>query len=108
MFNQGQRIRTTKEILTIFRNGEVVRVGAISWYFLTGAETKVTVIVDKKLSKLAVVRNLVKRRIRAALREVGLPQGETIVRGFSGAEKLSYLEIVQALQKCRSNPKLQK
>jgi ribonuclease P protein component len=60
----------------------------------------VTVIVDKKVSKLAVERNLVKRRLRAILAANSLPNGSTIVRGFSGVETMSYEQLSSSLQQC--------
>jgi ribonuclease P protein component len=61
---------------------------------------KIAVVVDTKISKKAVERNLVKRRIRAALREIGAPAGELIVRALKGAETLSYPELRDQLTQC--------
>jgi len=56
---------------------------------------KVTVIVSTKVSKKATERNLLKRRIRAILKENGLPEGELVIRANPGSETLSYEELAQ-------------
>ena len=106
MFPIGQRLRRSNDILTVFRRGEVARVGGLTVYKLPRADQRVTVIVDKKVSKKAVTRNLLKRRLRAALRAQGLPKGWTIVRGYPGSEKTSYSELTQQLQRCLNHPRL--
>ncbi len=60
----------------------------------------VTVIVDTKVARNAVTRNLCKRRIRASLRERGLPQGMLIVRLLKGAAELSSTELIGQLDQC--------
>lgn len=102
MFPRDQRLRTTTEILNVFRKGERCRQGAISVFLVRRPETKVTVIADKKVAKEAVVRNLVKRRLRAFLRQAELPKGHLCVRAYSGAEKYSSKELQQLLGQCLS------
>jgi ribonuclease P protein component len=69
-----------------------------------GGHTAATVIVDKKVSKLAIVRNLIKRRIRAILRQQGLPEGHLVVRAYQGAASLSHEQISKHLQVCLRAP----
>lgn len=83
----------------MFRRGEVLRVGPIRIHHLKAQENLVTVIVDKKVSKLAVERNRVKRRVRAILMKHTLPGGKLIVRGFSGVEKLTFVEMRELLER---------
>lgn len=102
MFPRERRIRTTKEIVTVLRKGNRRSEGQVTCSFIRkpGTLGKVTVIVDTKVSKLAVVRNRLKRHVRAALREIGLPEGELIVRLFRGADALTYQEIKDKIIRC--------
>jgi len=64
-----QSLRKKKEIEELFKTGRGKKSGFLLLKFMPRAdgETKVAVIVSKKISKLAVVRNRNKRKIRAAL-----------------------------------------
>ncbi len=97
MFPKRQRLHTTNDILTVFRRGEVIRNGPIRIHSIATGELKITVIVDKKVSKLATERNRVKRQIRAILNTITLPQSFVVVRGYSGVETLSYTELKNSL-----------
>ncbi|CAN5193745.1 hypothetical protein BH11PAT4_BH11PAT4_5870 [soil metagenome] len=100
MFPKRQRLHTTNDILTVFRRGEVIRNGPLRIHNTPSGDARVTVIVDKKVSKLAVERNLVKRRLRAILATHPLPSGSTIVRGFSGIETMTYEQLSESLLFC--------
>jgi ribonuclease P protein component len=70
-------------------------------YQRSTATPRVAVIVDKKVSKLAVERNQVRRRLRAALREASLPQqGDLVLRAQRGSVGVSYQDLVTSLQSC--------
>lgn len=81
----------------MFRRGEVIRNGPLRVHSISTGELKITVIVDKKVSKLATERNRVKRQIRAILKTITLPQSSVVVRGFSGVETLRYAQLQQSL-----------
>jgi ribonuclease P protein component len=64
--------------------------------------TRFGIVIGKKISKKAVVRNLVKRRIKAALRQLSaqISPGRMVVIGCrSGITQCEYSEILQELKK---------
>jgi ribonuclease P protein component len=63
--------------------------------------TRFGIVISKKISKKAVVRNLVKRRIKAALRELSariLPGQLVIISCRSGITQCDYAEILRELK----------
>jgi len=104
VFPRANRLHTNKDILTVFRKGERIRRGFFTLYFLPQAELRATVIVDTKLSKRAVVRNQVKRHIRAILQEAMLPKGYFVARAYPGLEKLSFSELQTLITQCLNHP----
>ena len=104
MFPRAFRLRSNKEILTTYRKGEKIRRGNLTVFFLPQKDVKVTVIVDTKLSKRAVVRNLLKRQLRAILEQAGLPHGHLVVRAYPGLEKVQFPELKSTLLQCLSHP----
>lgn len=100
MFSRANRLRRSHEILTVFRRGNRRTSGPLSCHLLPDKESQVAVIIDKKVSKLATQRNEAKRRIRAALREIGLPTGKLVVRAYPGVLELSYDQIRSHLKSC--------
>ncbi len=64
--------------------------------------TRFGIVIGKKISKKAVVRNLVKRRIKAALRQFKdqiLPGKMVVIGCRSGITQCEYLEILRELKK---------
>ncbi len=60
------------------------------------------IVIGKKISKKAVVRNLVKRRIKAALRQLTnqiLPGRMVVIGCRSGITQCEYPEILRELKK---------
>jgi ribonuclease P protein component len=100
VFPRANRLRRSHEILTVFRRGNRTSQGPLTCYLTPGSGSQVAVIVDKKVSKLAVERNKVKRLVRAALREIGLPEGKIVVRAYAGSTDLSYDQIRANLSSC--------
>ena len=102
MFPREQRIRKTKDILKVLRQGTRRNTPVVACSFLSkpGNLSRITVIVDTKVSKLATVRNLLKRRTRAILGSTQLQQGDTIVRLRPQAKDLSFSELNQQIKKC--------
>lgn len=105
MFPFSQRIHKTQDILNCLKNGKKIYHQAFNCYYLKGEkeEIRVVVIVDKKYSKKAVERNLIKRRLRAILQQQILPPGDLMVKvkkeainfGFKDLES----QIIQCLKK---------
>ena len=100
MFPRSLRLHRSKDILAVFLHGDKLRSGPITFFFLKNPQSKLqcTVIVDKKISKKAVVRNLLKRHLRAILRHGPLPHGSLLVRCYPGAETLSFEELQTLVQ----------
>lgn len=64
--------------------------------------TRFGIVIGKKISKKAVVRNLAKRRIRAALRQLAaqiLPGKLVVISCRSGITQCDYAEILRELEK---------
>lgn len=72
-----QSLRKKKEIEELFKTGRGKKSGFLLLKFMPSAdgETKVAVIVSKKISKLAVARNRNKRKVRAALQIIDFKPG---------------------------------
>jgi len=102
VFPRAQRLQTTQDILTVLRKGTRRSTGVVacSFYAKPGSLSKITVIVDSKVAKNATMRNLLKRRVRAFLRSITLPEGDLVIRLHKGAPELSYSELISQIQKC--------
>lgn len=71
MFQKSNRLRNNKEIQKTLRKGAGFRTPFFNVKFLKSDEKfKITVIVSKKISKLAVKRNRLKRIFRASIKNV--------------------------------------
>lgn len=67
---------------------------------ITSSDTlKVIISVSKKVSKKAVIRNKIKRRVRAALRNLDLKPRTYLIIAKSGAEDLKGEELKNELFK---------
>ena len=71
-----------------------------SYFAKPGTLSRVTVIVSKKVSKLAHERNRLKRQMRAAARLSRLPVGDMVIQMTLTAKTRGYVEITQQLQQC--------
>ena len=102
MFAQERRIRTTRDIISVLRRGNRRSLGVVACSFLRKPATlsRVAVIVDNKVSKKAVVRNLLKRRVRAVLEQHSLPSGDIIIRLYKGADALSFEQLQEQVLQC--------
>ena len=63
------------------------------------SKNKVWIRVSKKVSKKAVVRNKVKRRIRAVLQEVNEDLTPYVISALPGADQIEFSELRQILLK---------
>lgn len=109
MFPRTKRVHRTTDILRVFRQGERIRVGSLTLFYLPDTKSediaKATVVVDKKLSKKAVVRNRVKRQLRAILQQQSLRPGMYVLRGFEGTEILTSKQLQSAVTQALSRLK---
>ncbi|MDD5098582.1 MAG: ribonuclease P protein component [Candidatus Pacebacteria bacterium] len=71
MLSQENRLKKKKEFEAVFKGGRIVRGNSFFLKFLDNGtnRTKIGFVVSKKVSKKAVERNKVKRRLREATRE---------------------------------------
>lgn len=99
MLPRANRLRRSDDIVAVLRRGSRRSSGPITAYSSGGPTSRATVIVDKKVSKRAVVRNQVKRRIRAVLHEQ-LPAGNVVIRAYPGAETLEFNVLREHVLKC--------
>ncbi len=74
---KAQSLKNKKDFSELFARGRGKKSNFLLLKFLpnTDNDTKVAVVVGKKISKLAVVRNRNKRKVRAALQTVALRPG---------------------------------
>jgi len=102
MFPRVQRLRRSSDVVAALRKGRRFSYGPITCHFQArpDREGRVTVVVDTKASKKAVVRNLLKRRARAILQTTPLPKGDLVVRVYAPALVLSHLDLQNCLQQC--------
>jgi ribonuclease P protein component len=66
---------------------------------------KVIISVSKKVSKKAVVRNLIKRRIRPIMKKFKLEPKEYLIIARAGAEKVKGKELEEELSRMISSAK---
>lgn len=81
MLSQENRLKRKKEFEAVFKGGRIVRGNSFFLKYLANGtnKTKIGFVVSKKVSKKAVERNKVKRR----LREIARSRKEDINKGFS-------------------------
>jgi ribonuclease P protein component len=95
------RVTTRREFDLLAKPQKVGRSGPLRVSFVTGAnEAKVAYAIGKPVGN-AVVRNRIRRRIRALLdqRATPLPAGIYLIRVGKGAENCSYDELAQYLNR---------
>jgi ribonuclease P protein component len=101
------RINHSDDFRRIFRRGKKhpTPLGLVVTLPSEGV-SRLGVVVSKAVGG-AVVRNLVKRRIRAAFTSLlpTLGSVEVVVKATPGADKLSYLQIKEFLFSATSSPK---
>ena len=73
MIGTKNRFRGQNDIKRIYRNGSIVRGDVIELRYVDGNRQnsyRATVVVSKKVSKSAVVRNRIRRRVYEAIRQL--------------------------------------
>lgn len=70
MLSTSNRLTASKDIMKVLRTGQRTGAGPFVVYALRNrsSETRMTVVISKKVDKRAVVRNRCRRRVREAFR----------------------------------------
>ena len=97
MLASKYRLHVAADILAVFKRGRKIdnKFFAV-WLYAHGRPSRATVIVSKKIDKRATARNLLKRRVREALRTVLprlSPTADIVVRPLIESKRLSASEI---------------
>jgi ribonuclease P protein component len=111
MLPKENRLKKEKEFEAVFKGGRTIKGKSVFLrYLINGTDkTKVGFVVSKKVSKLAVVRNKAKRRMRdiVRLKKDGLKEGLSIVIiSLPSITKLKYKEIKEDLENLLSKEEL--
>ncbi|MGA1846114.1 ribonuclease P protein component [Deferribacter abyssi] len=95
-FKRYERLRKKKEFDNVFVNGQWIKGNLINVCYALSTNRKVGFIVSKKISKKAVIRNKVKRRLREIFRlnKYILPNKvHLVVIAKQGVEKVNFSEL---------------
>lgn len=95
-FKKYERIRKKKEFEHVFSNGRWLNSKYVDICYAFGQSRKAGFIVSKKISKKAVIRNKVKRRLREIYRlnKHSLPDSlQLIIVAKKGVDKLKYSDL---------------
>jgi ribonuclease P protein component len=111
MLPKENRLKKEKEFEAVFKGGRTIKGKSVFLrYLINGTDkTKVGFVVSKKISKLAVIRNKAKRRMRdiVRLKKDGLKEGLSIVIvSLPSISKLTYKEIKEDLENLLSKEEL--
>ncbi len=102
MLAKENRLKKRKEFEAIFERGKTIKGKNIIVKYLENrtGETKVGIIVSKKVSKKAVERNKIKRRLREAIRRTDLKRGlSIIIIALPTIKDVPYVEIEKDVKK---------
>lgn len=95
-FPRNERLLKTSEFKFVFKNGIKYKGNYLLIFCIAGGTGKFGVVVSKKVSKKAVIRNRLKRRLREIYRtnKSVLPENVNIVAvALAEAVKVSYNEL---------------
>jgi ribonuclease P protein component len=98
---RAQRLRKGTEFDTVYRKGTVTSGPLLALRRLPNAETgsRWGFAVGKRLSKRAVTRNRIKRRLKEAVRSLPVVSGfDFVVTAREGAVEASFSELRSALE----------
>jgi ribonuclease P protein component len=99
------RLRKKKDFENVYKKGRSFKQGFLFLKFLNNNSgvSRIGIVVSKKVALRATVRNLIKRRIRAAVKELvpNIKQGQDIViSALSGVDKTTdFRNIKETLEK---------
>lgn len=99
MLNRQNRLTKNGSFAYVYRKGAVKRLGSLSLSCVMGGSgAKVGFSVPNKVGK-AVVRNKLKRRLRAIVRARigGIRRAQIVIAAKPGADKLSFCELSSAV-----------
>lgn len=103
MFKSGQ-LKKKKDFERVFKKGKSVNVDFLVLKFLPNEleNSRLGIIVSLKVSKKAVVRNKIRRRIKEAIRLTSGNQGKQADGAIicrPGIEKMSFAQIRETIEK---------
>lgn len=93
---KNNRLLKNSEFRNIIRSGNKIQGYNFSFYFLDNNidDLKIGITISKKVSKLAVDRNLMKRRIVAIINELNIKNDiHLVIIAKPSAIKLEYIDI---------------
>lgn len=97
MLPKAHRAVEKKLIIPTIREGQKTKFGSLSFYlFKIDVPLKVVVIVSKKVSKLAVQRNLLRRRIYSAIKDLNVidgSRGVLVIRAYPGSSEREFSSL---------------
>jgi ribonuclease P protein component len=103
MLPKNSRLKKTKEIRNVLRNGRSFKERFLILKTTRGgAESRFGFVVPVKVSKKAVVRNKIKRRLRAivAQNKKAIKKGrDSLLMALPGTEKETFSDLKQSLEK---------
>lgn len=105
MFPRLQRLRKSSDIQRVVTHGNRTQTPNMRTYWLNrdtsqSGPARITVVVGKKVHKNAVVRNRLKRRVRAALKSIIIPNGlDVVVLPRIGILKLEFDLLKNEIEK---------
>lgn len=113
MLSSEHRLRKKKDIDAVFKRGKFFREQFLSLKLKKNnlPHSRFAFIVGKKVSKKAVERNKVKRRLREATREQisDIKEGyDIIVMSFPGAHQKSFTEVKKATNRLYKKARVMK
>lgn len=98
MFPRNSRLTDSNAIQTLTHKGQRFTSANLRIYWRPAATTRFTVVVSKKTAKLAVTRNKMKRRVRAAIESTSLPKTvEAVIFPKIATQNMPFTEIKQEL-----------
>lgn len=103
MLPKENRLKKEKEFEKVFKGGRTLKGKSVFLRYLTNGtdKTKIGFVVSKKISKLAVIRNKIKRRMRdiVRLKKDTLKQGlSIIIISLPPIKTMAYREIKEDLE----------
>lgn len=104
MLLKGGQLKKKKDFARVFKKGKSVNADFLVLKYVTNnlKNSRFGIIVSQKVSKKAVVRNKIRRRIKEAIRLMPGNPGKQIDGAIicrSGIEKMSFAKIRETIEK---------